>query len=89
MSVSASHGIGDVEDARVIERRLSDMIAGEDRILRIPSSVDEETALERVENWKGSLASYGLKISTGPVVAFRATKWLRQNAGGDTIRCCG
>jgi adenine-specific DNA-methyltransferase len=61
------------------------MIAGRDRILRIPASAAEETALERVESWKGSLAAYGLKISTGPVVAFRATKWLRQDAANDTV----
>ena len=85
MSVSSSHGIGDVEDARVIRRSLTDMIAGADRILRIPSSAEEERALERVESWKGSLAAYGLKISTGPVVAFRATKWLRQHTTSDTV----
>ena len=85
MSVSSSHGIRDVKDARVIRRRLTDMIAGRDRILRIPASADEEAALERVESWKGSLADYGLKISTGPVVAFRATTWLRQDATRDTV----
>lgn len=85
MTVSSSHGIGDVDDARVVHRSLHDMIAGEDRILRIPASLEEETSLERVESWKGSLAAYGLKISTGPVVAFRAMKWLRQQATTKTV----
>jgi adenine-specific DNA-methyltransferase len=85
MSVSSSHGIRDVENARIVRRNLSEMIAGEGLILRIPSSADEETALERVERWNGSLSAYGLKISTGPVVAFRATKWLRQDATSDTV----
>ena len=85
MSISSSQGIRDLEDARVVRRSLRCMIAGEDRILRIPASADEETALERVESWKGSLATCGLKISTGPVVAFRATKWLRQDAASDTV----
>ena len=85
MVVSSSHGIGDVGDSRMIKRSACDMIAGKDRILRIPASKEEETALERVERWKGSLAAYGLKISTGPVVAFRATKWLRQDAAANTV----
>jgi adenine-specific DNA-methyltransferase len=85
MSISSSHGIDDVKQARVTQRSLTDMIAGEDSILRIPASAEEENALERVESWNGSLATYGLKISTGPVVAFRATRWLRQNPAGDTV----
>jgi len=85
VSISSSHGIRDVRDARVVRRSLSDMIAGEDHILRIPASADEELALERVERWEGSLEAYGLKISTGPVVAFRATKWLRREAASDAV----
>ena len=85
VSVSSSHGIHDFEAARVVRRSLGNMIAGKDRILRIPASVDEERALAHVERWKGSLAAYGLKISTGPVVAFRATQWLRQDAARDTV----
>jgi len=84
-TVSSSHGVGDVDKARTIQRRPSDLIAGRDRILQIPASKEEEAALERVEGWKGSLSAYGLKISTGPVVAFRATKWLRQAATVNTV----
>ena len=84
-TVSSSHGIGDVGDARITKRSPFDLIAGKDRIFRIPASKEEETALKRVEGWKGSLAAYGLKISTGPVVAFRATKWLRPEAASNTL----
>jgi adenine-specific DNA-methyltransferase len=81
VKVSTSHGIADIEKGRSVTRDISDMISGKNRVLRIPASTQEEGALARVEAWKGSLEEYGLKISTGPVVAFRATKWLRREAG--------
>ncbi|SRR5579862_3718482 len=84
MCISSCHGLADLADAREVKKPLSEMIAGADTILRIPGSSEEEEALARVERWHGSLEKYGLKISTGPVVAFRATRWLRKEAG-DTV----
>jgi adenine-specific DNA-methyltransferase len=39
---------------------------------RLPTSELDERILDTVDHWPGSLAHYGLKISTGPIVAFRA-----------------
>lgn len=35
--------------------------------------------------WKSTLATYGLEVRTGPVVAFRATEWLHEDAGPGTV----
>ena len=43
-----------------------------DKVLHIPISDDEERILEALRSWTGRLDSYGLQISTGPVVPFRA-----------------
>lgn len=39
---------------------------------RLPTGELDEALVEAVDGWKGSLARYGLQVSTGPVVPFRA-----------------
>jgi len=43
---------------------------------RLPTSEVEETIVEMIDRWAGSLRQYGLAVSTGPVVAFRARAFL-------------
>jgi adenine-specific DNA-methyltransferase len=47
-----------------------------DVVVRIPVTKDDEILAETVEEWKGCLHAYGLQISTGPVVPFRAVPLL-------------
>jgi adenine-specific DNA-methyltransferase len=46
--------------------------AGKGRILRLPVSNLGIEVIDIVEQWERSLHKYGLEISTGPVVPFRA-----------------
>lgn len=43
---------------------------------RLPTSELDEQIIETISGWDGSLAGYGLGVSTGPVVAFRARSFL-------------
>ena len=81
MTISVCHGASDLKRRREVIKPVAQMLAGADEILRIPASFEEENALSRVELWTGSLAEYGMKISTGPVVAFRAKELLRSEPG--------
>ncbi len=76
--VSSSMGARDLE--RWIERRVpvaAVLDAGsKDRIIRIPVSEADDECVRVVESWTGSLHAYGLEVSTGPVVAFRAADFL-------------
>jgi adenine-specific DNA-methyltransferase len=47
-------------------------IIGDDGIVHLPFSDEDRLVAEVVGSWTGRLAHYGLQISTGPVVAFRA-----------------
>jgi adenine-specific DNA-methyltransferase len=49
-------------------------------VFRLPTS-----SSERMRTWKHTLGSLGLKVSTGPVVAFRAAPQLTEHAGDDTV----
>ena len=44
---------------------------------RLPTGVLDEQILDAVDRWDGSLERYGLQVSTGRVVPFRATSLLR------------
>jgi adenine-specific DNA-methyltransferase len=48
---------------------------------RLPTSDVEETIVETIDRWEGSLSQYGLAVSTGPVVAFRARAFLSTDVG--------
>ena len=72
--VSSSCGVGDIEDARrrKIPLKTSLDFSSADRVLRLPISDEDEGALALVDSWPNNLRDLGLKISTGPVVPFRA-----------------
>jgi adenine-specific DNA-methyltransferase len=87
MVISTSAGLSDMDlaDKRaMLVREVLDLDAA-DKVLRLPGSSAEERLLRRVEAWPGSLQAYGLQISTGPVVPFRATKWLTEKSNGVTV----
>lgn len=87
MMISTSHGLSDMQlaDKRALPVRDLLNMDDADKVLRLPASLDEERLLRRVEAWPGSLQAYGLQISTGPVVPFRATEWLTEKSNGVTV----
>jgi len=51
-----------------------------DAVIRIPSSDLDLPVIRAVEAWSATFAERGLRISTGPVVSFRATPFLLPTA---------
>ena len=47
---------------------------------RLPTGILDEQILDAVDHWDGSLEKYGLQVSTGRVVPFRAKPSLREQA---------
>ena len=83
MVVSHSRDGADIQHARahaVPVQTALDTRSG-DGVLKLPICEEDDAALKTVESWPSSLAALGLKISTGPVVPFRATE--RIGACGD------
>jgi adenine-specific DNA-methyltransferase len=79
--VSSSTGTHDLVTAQLATHAV-DRIVGQDdeRVIALPTAVAEPWA-----PWTATLATYGLRVSTGPVVAFRATEHLRQQAASKTV----
>ena len=48
-----------------------------DRVLFIPSSQKESDTIKIFKKWNNTLSDFNIKISTGPVVAFRCTEFLK------------
>lgn len=78
--ISSSNGSNDF-NRRKLKRVRSSLILGmssADKVLHIPTTDEELAIMEEIRSWPGSLKSYGLEISTGPVVPFRATPLLEK-----------
>lgn len=54
-------------------------------VFRLPLSELDEAVLDIVDGWQGSLDKYGIEVSTGPVVPFRAEAFLLNNPDESTV----
>lgn len=87
IELSASAGSRDLGNVTTRHTPLAHVLSPTDRahVFKLPVSIDEETLISVVDRWPGSLHSYGLQISTGPVVPFRATELLVKEEANDTV----
>ena len=76
--VSVSRGSSDIDDCVVRNLPLSHLLDmnSQDKTLRIPLSEEDDHVVRRIDEWTATLGSYGMQISTGPVVPFRAVELL-------------
>ncbi len=78
VAISSSAGLADLVTCLPRPVPLKDVLDRNsvDKILHVPIDNAEERLADLVRAWTGSLAAYGLAISTGPVVPFRAVPLL-------------
>lgn len=79
--VSSSDSIKDIQNPRVENFPVRDIINPDSNqmILYLPTSEFEKTVLNFFKRWSKRLSDYGISISTGPVVAFRAGNFIKGN----------
>lgn len=72
------------EDFRIFEVVPKDVIYHKngDVFIRIPHSPLDVRILDIIDKWPNTLKDFDLEISTGPVVPFRAKKYLRKKFSG-------
>ena len=80
LTISTSQGLSDLRgpDRRSVPMGEVLDLASVGRVLRLPLNRTQDSLLHMVDAWPGTLRDYGLQISTGPVVPFRATELLDQ-----------
>ena len=87
VTISYSTGLSDLTASRHRSVPVSEIIDlhTRHRVLRIPVTPREDRIIKLVHAWKGSLSDYGMKISTGPVVPFRANGFLADKETDDGL----
>lgn len=86
ITISCSNGANDLATP-VLRTVALDFILdlnSPDKVLRIPVSNEDDEIIRLVHSWTGSLRQYGLEISTGPVVPFRAVPLLSEEGNNGT-----
>ncbi len=75
LRISVSPGIDSLNRAASYDLSASKVLysTAKDMVFRLPASQRDIEIIDIVEQWTGGLHRYGLQISTGPVVPFRAT----------------
>ena len=81
VTISQSRGLKDLIHplTQQVPRRLIIDDKQKDPILHLPTSDIDTHLLQVFRRWDNRLSTFGLEISTGPVVPFRATDMLTSN----------
>lgn len=87
ITVSFSQGISDLEHSYQKEYPAADIVdvASEEKVVYLPVDGRDEAILDLFRSWDGNMEKYGIKISTGPVVAFRAYDFIVSEPAEDTM----
>lgn len=85
--VSFSAGARDIDYAcsRTVPMTEIIDVKSHNRFLHIPTSDEEQAIIHLINSWSGNLHKYGLEISTGPVVPFRATQFITDENGSGKV----
>ncbi len=88
VTISSSSGLKDINSPVVKVFPKKDIIDthSNEKILYLPTTDYEEAVLEIFKNWSGNLSKYNIKISTGPVVAFRAIDHIKAIFENGTVQ---
>jgi adenine-specific DNA-methyltransferase len=80
--LSRSAGVADLDDMHMQALPIERLVNDDDghAVISIPADGHDP-----FEGWTATLATYGLQVSTGPVVAFRATEYIREHKEAGTV----
>jgi adenine-specific DNA-methyltransferase len=85
--ISSSVGIKDIFEPTIKYFKFSELIDlnSKEKILHLPTSDKEESILNLISTWQNVLTDFDIKISTGPVVSFRALKFIQNKYEKGTV----
>lgn len=85
--VSYSQGISDLDHPYQKEYAATEIVdvSSDEKVVYLPVDGHDEAILSLFRSWDGNMEKYGIKISTGPVVAFRAYDFIVNKPSDDTV----
>ena len=81
VSFTSSIGVSDIDITNMRHIPFDRIVASNDGSIVVPPSADSDV----MDGWDATLATYGLKVSTGPVVAFRAENFITATRHPNTV----
>lgn len=87
ITVSFSQGIRDLDHPCQKEYPAVNIVdvTSDEKVVYLPVDGRDEAVLNLFRSWDGDMEKYGIKISTGPVVAFRAYDFIVNEPAEDTV----
>lgn len=87
VKITSSKGLNDLSEPhlKIYPQNQILNLKSKEKILHIPVNDEEEEIIDLFRSWNGALNKYNIQISTGPVVAFRATEYLREAYENGTV----
>ena len=87
IQIASSMGTQDLNQPEYLSCRLDEVVdlGSREKVLFLPTTEAERTLIASFKTWRHRLHDFGLEVSTGPVVAFRTTEYLREAAGVDHV----
>lgn len=79
--LTRSEGVSDLQDAAVQAVPSERIVSNDEHVMVSLPRAD----VDPFEGWTATLKTYGLAVSTGPVVAFRAKDFISETRGPDTV----
>lgn len=85
--VSSSQGLDDLDNLKIKEHKLSEIVdlSTKEKMIYIPVSSHDEYIMQLFKSWNGNMIKYGINISTGPIVAFRFNDCFSDNKTEDAV----
>lgn len=87
IDISTTVGIKDITNPSIMKFKYPDLINIESthKILHVPTCSQDVEILKLVTSWQNKLTDFNIQISTGPVVAFRATEYTQNFYENGTV----
>lgn len=82
IEISSSASLEQLSSDIISQRITSQQFISPLGLFRLPTSDIDEEILKVVDGWDGSLRKFGMEISTGPIVPFRAKQYLASEPNG-------
>jgi adenine-specific DNA-methyltransferase len=84
--ISTSFGKSDLDGTKFLKTTFSKILVDSDqKIIALPSNEKDFDLLDTFKKWTNSIEKMELKISTGPVVPFRATQYLQDEKNSKSV----
>lgn len=86
IAFSTSQGVVDLPESQLFAVPTTEVIGNDDQMaIAIPVAAGANQAGNDFERWNSTLASFGLKVSTGPVVPFRSKEHILESFAKGTV----